>query len=54
MFSVTDACGTSNPVAAFTSFTPCDAELPAMQIRPREFTLNAVAPTVKFIPTQPV
>jgi len=54
MFTDTEAPATSLPVAAFTNLTVCACEFPAAQRRPTEETVRPLAPTVNFIPTQPV
>jgi len=50
----TEPPGTSMPVASSTIFTVCVPVLPGATIRPKEFKVNGVDPTTRFIPTQPV
>ena len=54
MFTDAEVPVTSLPVPAFTNFTVWVCALFATQMRPSDETVSALAPTVSFIPTQPV
>src|ERR1700681_3555067 len=54
MFANTDPPSTSLPVLALTNLSAWVPEFPAMHRRPMDETVRGLAPTVIFIPTQPL